>query len=143
MGKAKQVEEQKDELGFTLSDYCDMQRLKEKEGIAGNSLIGDFDITAEQVRLLNGNDRTLRKLAADCFYFANLRLLRKMAYSFLQHNARLSVIVCRDDLLHQVYVDLCCGYIKLKAKQEQIRNAIYDCFRLAAVGGLGVLADVV
>lgn len=138
--KKQRDEEQRDALGFTLSDYFDMQRLKDKEGIAVDGESG-FDITAEQVRLINGNDSVLRKVAADCFYFANLRVLHKMAFSFLKHNSRLLVIVSREDLLQQVYVDLCDGYIKLSTDAKRIRYALYDCFKLAAIGGLGVLAN--
>lgn len=137
----RQAEEKRDALGFILSDYCDMQRFKDKAGIAGNSLVGVFDITPEQIRLINGNDRLLRKIATDCFYFTNLRLIRKMAYVFMQYNERLKTIVSYEDLVQQLYVDLCAGYIKFEATQKRIRCAIYDCFKLAAIGGMGVLQN--
>jgi len=139
-GRGREPEE-RDELGFMLGDYFDMQRLKDKTGIAGNSFVGAFDITPEQIGLINGNDRILRKIAADCFYFTNLRLICKMAYVFLQNNKRLKMIVSYEDLIQQLYVDLCAGYIKFSATQKQIRCAIYDCFKLAAIGGLEVLVN--
>lgn len=135
-------EEERDELGFTASDYFEIQRLTDKRGARGDSLIGRFDITPEQIALINGGGAITRKIAVDCFYFSNLRVLRKMAYSFMQNNERLTSVVNYEDLIQQLYVDLCAGYIKLKQNEKQIRNAIYDCFKLAAVGGLGVLENV-
>lgn len=137
----KQQNEERDALGYTLWDYFDMQRLKDKKGIAGDSLVGAFDVTDEQIRLINSGDRILRKIAADCFYFANLRLIRKMAYVFLQNNKRLKTIVSYEDLIQQLYVDLCCGYVKLNTDKKKLLAAIYDCFKLAAIGGLGVLVN--
>ena len=140
MKKSKEIE--RDELGFIPSDYDDMQKVADKSGIVGDSLIGGFDITAEQIKLINGNNRVLRGIAVNCFYFVNIRLLRKMAYSFLRQNVYFVQIVEIEDLLHQLYVDLFGGYVKFELDVKQIRTAIYRCFKFTAVGGLEVLENV-
>lgn len=139
-----QDNEECDELGFTPSDYYDMQKLKDREGKMNDALLGGFDISSEQIDLINNKLHPFHSVAVICFYDVNYSLLRRMAYRFLTlTNESLKSVVSYEDLLQQLFVDLLSGFLKFSFDFKQIRSAIYNCFKFAAVGGLGVLKNVV
>lgn len=137
--KKKQAEEARDALGFTFSDYLDMQALKDKDGKLNDTLMSGWDITPEQITLINNPRHPLHRAAVIAFYDVNFKRLRRMAFSFLSPTSRngylISVISC-EDLLQQVFADMLGGFLKLSHDSERIRTAIYKCFRYTAVGGL-------
>lgn len=137
-------EEKRDELGFTLSDYEDMQKLAEREGKLGDILQDGWDVTSEQITILNSPCHPLHRIAVIAFYDVNYNRLRCMAISFLSnsHHNYLINIVDYEDLLQQVFCDLLCGFLKLPHDTGRIKQAIYRCFKYTAVGGLEGLEDV-
>lgn len=146
MAKKRQEAEERDELGFTQSDYCDMQKLAEREGKLTDTLLSGWDVTPEQITLINSPCHPLHRVAVIAFYDVNFKLLRRMALRFLSpivKNQCLTVVISYEDLLQQVFCDMLCGYLKLPHEAAKIRSAIYECYRFAAVGGLGVLENVV
>ena len=141
----KREEEKPDELGFTISDYCDMQKLAEQEGKLNDTLLSDWDITPEQITLINSPFHPFHAVAVTAFYDVNYKRLKRMARAFLAplscfHN--LISVISYEDLLQQVFADMLGGFLKLPHDTEKIKNAIYKCFRYAAVGGLEGLDDV-
>lgn len=137
---AKKLEEEKpDELGFTLSDYCDMQKLAEQNGKLNDTLLSDWDITPEQITLINSPRHPFHAVAVTAFYDVNYKRLKRMARAFLaptSHFHNLISVINYEDLLQQVFADLLGGFLKLPHDTERIRIAIYKCFRYTAVGGL-------
>lgn len=145
MAKKKQETEERDELGFTQSDYCDMQNLADKDGKLNDTLSSGWDVTPGQITLINSPRHPLHRVAVIAFYDVNFKRLFRMAFSFLSPKSRnhnLVAIVNYEDLLQQVFADLLGGFLKLPHDTEQIRSAIYKCFRYAAVGGLEGVEDV-
>ncbi len=142
MAKKQQKAEERDELGFTQSDYSDMQKLADREGKLGDILQDGWDVTPEQITLINSPLHPLHRLAVITFYDVNYIRLHKMAYCFLQHAEYLIGLIEIDDLLQQAFCDLLGGWLKLPHNTEQIANAIYRCFRYTAVGGLEGVEDV-
>ncbi|MCM1441051.1 MAG: hypothetical protein NC131_17895 [Roseburia sp.] len=139
MAKKQQEAEERDELGFTPSDYGDMQKLKDREGKLNDTLSDGWDVTSEQITLINSPRHPLHRVAVIMFYDVNFKRLFHMAYSFLSPNSRnrnLIAIVSYEDLMQQLFADLLGGFLKLPHDTEQIRSSIYKCYRYAAVGGL-------
>lgn len=139
-------DEERDELGFTPSDYYDMQKLKDREGKTNDTLLSGFDITPEQIELINNQQHPLHSVAVICFYDVNYPLLRRMSFRYLSplgKNGYLLSAVSYEDLLQQVFLDLLIGVLKLPQDSSKISSAIYECFRFSAVGGLGVLENVI
>ncbi|MBQ8375039.1 MAG: hypothetical protein IJX98_05660 [Clostridia bacterium] len=91
-----------------------------------------WKVTPEQVARINAGDRE----ALDAFYFDNYKRLYYCALRHLFHEQGIRVIVERDDLLNQVYVDLLTGLLKLRPYDRAINRAIFRSFRFAAVGGI-------
>lgn len=144
MAKKQQENEERDELGFTPSDYEDMQKLAEREGKLGDVLQDGWDVSPEQITLINSPCHPLHRIAVIAFYDVNFKRLRRMAVSFLsnEHHSYLTTIADYEDLLQQVFCDLLGGFLKLPHDNEEIRAAIYKCFNYTAVGGLEGLEDV-
>ena len=141
----KREEEKPDELGFTISDYCDMQKLADRDGKLNDTLLSDWDITPEQITLINSSRHPLHGVAVTAFYDVNFKRLKRMAYSFLTPKSlfyNLVSVINYEDLLQQLFCDLLGGFLKLPHDTEKIKNAIYKCFRYTAVGGLEGLDDV-
>lgn len=141
----KREEERPDELGFTPSDYNDMQKLKDREGKLSDTLLSGWDVTPEQITLINSPCHPLHRVAVIAFYDVNFKRLFRMACSFLSPkscNHSLIAVVSYEDLLQQVFADLLDGCLKLPHNTEKICSAIYKCFRYAAVGGLEGVDDV-
>lgn len=136
--KKKREEETPDELGFTPSDYYDMQQLLDKNGKLNDTLLNGWDITQEQIKLINCDSHPLHSAAVIAFYDVNYERLYKMARGALasvRFSALISVI-SYEDLLQQLFCDLLGGWLKLPHDTKLISAAIYHCFRFAAVGGL-------
>ncbi len=141
----KREEEQPDELGFTMSDYCDMQQLADRQGKLNDILLSGWDVTHEQITLINSPLHPLHRVAVIAFYDVNFKRLFHMAFSFLspkRRNHSLIAIVSYEDLLQQLFADLLGCFLKLPHDTERINSAIYKCFRYAAVGGLEGVEDV-
>lgn len=126
---------ERDELGFTQSDYEDKQRLVDKVGKEVDLLDG-WDITVEQIDHINNISSAAHNLAVYAFYDVNFKRLQRSAYAFLRWNEHFISVVSVEDLLHQVYIDLLCGFLKLPKDGKQIKRTIAVCFQFAAVGGL-------
>ena len=114
------------------------EKLKE---LPGESLCG-WNITPEQIRFINIPFHALHAVNVFRFYEDNLTRLQRMANAFMRNHIYLFAIVSAEDLVQQLYCDLLGGVLKLPAKPEQIRKAIYKSFRYAAVGGLEGVEDV-
>ncbi len=142
--KLKEIEEPRDRLGFTPSDYEAMQTAAEKDGKLNDSLLNGWDVTPEQITLINSPSHPLHRVAVITFYDVNLKRLYRMAIGFLKHDNReyLTDIVSYEDLLHQLFCDMLGGWLKLPHNTEKIDTAIYRCFTYAAVGGLEGVEDV-
>lgn len=134
-------DEERDELGFTLSDYYDMQKLKDLEGKSNVS--SGFDISSEQIALINNVLHPFHSVAVMCFYDVNFKLLRRMAYCYLACNLCFKAVVSYEDLVQQLYVDMLSGALKLPYDTTKIKSVVYACYRFAAVGGLEVLKNAV
>lgn len=104
MAKKQQENEERDELGFTPSDYEDMQKLAEREGKLGDVLQDGWDVTPEQIALINNPCHPLHRIAVIAFYDVNYERLRRMAVSFLsnEHHSYLTTIADYEDLLQQL-----------------------------------------
>lgn len=145
MAKKQQEAEERDELGFTPSDYGDMQKLADREGKLNDTLSDGWDVTPEQITLINSPRHPLHGVAVCAFYDVNFKRLLRMAFSFLSpksHGHCLIAVVSYEDLLQQVFVDLLGGFLKLPHDTERVGTAIYKCFRYTAVGGLEGVEDV-
>lgn len=138
----KQKTEERDELGFTPSDYCDMQKLADYNGKLNDTLLDGWDITPEQIRLINSPRHPFHSVAVTAFYDVNFKRLRRMACAFIRHSPYLLNVIDESDLTQQFYVDLLSGFVKLQHDTENIRTVIYRCFKYAAVGGLEDVEDV-
>lgn len=137
-------EEKRDGLGFTPSEYFVMQCRLDNQGKQNETLMNGWDITREQISLINDCNHWLHRVAVIAFYDVNYNFLRCMAYRFLSpigKNYRLISVVSPEDLLQQLFCDMLSGHLKLPKETEKIRSAIYECFRFAAVGGLGVMKN--
>lgn len=142
---ALNFEETPDELGFTPSDYCDMQALKDKDGKLNDTLLSGWDVTPEQITLINNPRHPFHGIAVYAFYDVNYKRLKAMAYNALSYGNvfyRLIAVVNYEDLLQQLFCDLLGGWLKLPHDTEKIRQAIYRCFYYTAVGGLEGVDDV-
>ena len=145
MANKQQEIEERDELGFTPSDYEDMQKLADLEGKLNDTLLNGWDITPEQITLINSPLHPFHNVAVIAFYDVNFKRLWRMAFNYLaptSHNHCLIAVVSYEDLLQQVFADLLCGSLKLPHNTEEISKAIYRCFRFTAVGGLEGVEDV-
>ena len=141
------VKEARDKLGFTPSDYENMQKLVDKHGKQGDDLRDGWDITPEQITLINSPAHPFHKVAVTTFYDTNYRRLVDMGYGFIRfcrvgRLKGLLSVVSLEDLLQQVFCDLLGGWLKLPHNTERISTAIFKCFRYSAVGGLEGVEDV-
>ena len=140
---ALNLEETPDELGFTSSDYCDMQTLKDKDGKLNDKQLSGWDVTPEQITLINNPRHPLHRVAVIAFYDVNYKRLKAMSLGFFNKaNEGIKKIVSNEDLLQQLFCDLLSGCFKLPHKSEHISNGIFKCFRYAAVGGLEGVENV-
>lgn len=145
MAKKQQEAEERDELGFTPSDYGDMQKLKERDGKLNDTLSDGWDVTPEQITLINSPRHPLHRVAVMAFYDVNYKRIYFMARNALSYGkafSRLTAVISYEDLLQQVFADLLGGFLKLPHNTEKIRQAIYRCFYYTAVGGLEGVEDV-
>lgn len=145
MAKKQQEAEERDELGFTPSDYGDMQKLADREGKLNDTLSDGWDVTPEQITLINSPRHPLHGVAVCAFYDVNYKRIYHMARNSLSYGkvlSRLTAVISYEDLLQQVFADLLGGFLKLPHDTEKIRQAIYRCFYYTAVGGLEGVEDV-
>lgn len=145
MAKKQQEAEERDELGFTQSDYSDMQKLAEREGKLNDTLLSGWDVTPEQITLINSPCHPLHRVAVIAFYDVNYKRIYYMARNALTYGkafSRLTTVISYEDLLQQVFCDLLGGFLKLPHNAEKIGKAIYRCFYYTAVGGLEGVEDV-
>lgn len=145
MAKKQQEAEERDELGFTQSDYSDMQKLAERDGKLNDTLSSGWDVTPEQITLINSPRHPLHRVAVIAFYDVNYKRIYYMARNALTYGktfSRLTAVISYEDLLQQVFADLLGGFLKLPHDTEKIRQAIYRCFYYTAVGGLEGVDDV-
>lgn len=145
MAKKQQEAEERDELGFTQSDYSDMQKLAERDGKLNDTLLSGWDVTPEQITIINSPRHPLHRVAVIAFYDVNYKRIYYMARNALTYGkafSRLTTVISYEDLLQQVFADLLGGVLKLPHDTEKIRQAIYRCFYYTAVGGLEGVEDV-
>lgn len=141
----KREEEQPDELGFTMSDYCDMQQLADRQGKLNDTLLSGWDVTHEQITLINSPLHPLHRVAVIAFYDVNYKRIYNMARNALTYGkafSRLTAVISYEDLLQQVFADLLGGFLKLPHDTEKIQQALRRCFYYTAVGGLEGVDDV-
>lgn len=137
MRKKKEPAPVRDELGFTPQDYEDMQDLKARGDLRGDTLCGRWDITREQVEAINEGDR----FAVDMFFYVNEKLIRRLARTFL-HNFRFShgkyaYLLTVDDCFNQAYIDMRRGFLHFELDERCIVGLLCHSFRYASVGGFG------
>ncbi len=136
--KAKKPDEEKrDKLGFTFEEYYAMQELADldKANAAEGAENGWF-VSKEQIDLINAPENPFHSIAVLCFFDANQTRLKRLACAFLRWRQELCVIVDAEDLFHQAYCDMLCGYLKLPHDTKGISHALCRCYDYAAVGGL-------
>ncbi len=144
----RKVEAVKDNLGFTQSDYEDMQKLADKNGKHGDTVRDGWDVTPEQITLINNPRHPLHNTAVITFYDVNFKSLCRLSYGFIAFRKRnafkcgVLTVVNQEDLLQQVFCDLWGGWLKLPHDTKRISRAICKCFTYAAVGGLEGVDDV-
>ena len=139
--------EAQDTLGFTASNYYDMQKLVDQNGKQGDALRDGWDVTAEQITLINSPAHPLHKVSVIAFYDVNFKRLCRLSFNFIMYRQRfkkgaLLTVVNQEDLLQQVFCDLLGGWLKLPHDTKRIKSAICRCFTYAAVGGLEGVEDV-
>lgn len=145
MAKKQQEAEERDELGFTQTDYSDMQKLADRDGKLNDTLLSGWDVTPEQITLINSPRHPLHRVAVITFYDVNYKRIYYMSRNALTYGkafSRLTAVISYEDLLQQVFADLLGGFLKLPHDTEKIRQAIYRCFYYTAVGGLEGVDDV-
>lgn len=122
-----------------------MQKLAERDGKLNDTLLSGWDVTPEQITLINNPRHPLHRVAVIAFYDVNYNRIYNMARRSLRYGkaySRLIAIISYEDLLQQVFCDLLGGFLKLPHNTEKIRAAIYRCFYYTAVGGLEGVNDV-
>lgn len=136
--KERKTEEKRDQLGYTFGDYIAMQDIADREDKRGDILSDGWDISAEQIALINDKKSPFHGVAVLCFYDVNKFRLECLARSFIRHHRELVTVVEEGDLLNQLVCDLLCGEVKLPYEAEKLSGEILrKSFEYAAVGGAG------
>lgn len=92
-----------------------------------------WNTTPEEVARINSGDLE----AVNAFYFRNELHIKYAVYAFFRKNRRFKTIIELYDLMHQFYIDMATGAVKLRPWDKAIcRSALYS-FRYAAIGGAG------
>lgn len=145
MSKKKEIGKERDELGFTLSDYFDMQQLKDQDGKTNETLTNGWDVTPEQITLINNPHHPMHRIAVIAFYDVNFKLLNRLACGYVYSDKtppRFKTIVNQEDLLQQLFCDLLSGDLKLPHNPQMLRKKIIWSFKYALVGGMEGVENV-